>query len=61
MSTESRPDSHHDFDFEIGKWNIHLKRLLHPLTGSKQWVELDGTSVTRPIWDGRANLEEFET
>ena len=51
----------HDFDFEEGRWNIHLKRLLHPLTGSTSWVEFDGTSVTRRVWDGKAWLEEFET
>jgi hypothetical protein len=54
-------DGQHDFDFEFGSWNIHLKRLLHPLTGSTTWVEFDGTSVTRKAWDGRAQLEEFET
>ena len=50
----------HDFDFEIGSWKTHLRRLLHPLTGSKQWVEYDGTSVVRRVWDGRANLLELE-
>jgi hypothetical protein len=54
-------DGQHDFDFEVGSYNIHLKRLLHPLTGSSSWVEFDGTSVTRKVWDGRAQLEEFET
>jgi len=54
-------DGQHDFDFEIGSWKIHLKRRLKPLTGSNTWVEFDGTSVTRKVWDGRANLEEFET
>ncbi len=54
-------DGQHDFDFELGTWKIHLKRLLHPLTGSATWVEFDGTSVTRKVWDGRAELEEFET
>ena len=49
-------DGQHDFDFEIGSWKIHLKRLQHPLTGSTSWVEFDGTSVTRKIWDGRARL-----
>ena len=53
-------DGQHDFDFEIGTWKIHLKRLMNPLTGSTHWVEFDGTSVTRSVWDGRANLEEFE-
>ena len=51
----------HDFDFEEGRWNIHLKRLLHPLTGSRSWVEFDGTSVTRKVWDGKAWIEEFKT
>jgi hypothetical protein len=54
-------DGQHDFDFELGSHKIHLKRLLHPLTGSTSWVEFDGTSVTRKVWDGRAQLEEFET
>jgi hypothetical protein len=54
-------DGQHDFDFEAGTWKIRLKRLLHPLTGSTTWVEFDGTSVTRKVWDGRAWLEEFET
>jgi hypothetical protein len=53
-------DGQHDFDFELGSWKIHLKRLLHPLTGSTTWVEFDGTSVTRKVWDGRSQIEEFE-
>jgi hypothetical protein len=60
-SAAARRDGQHDFDFEIGVWKTHLKRLLHPLTGSTSWVELDGTSVVRKIWNGRANLVELET
>src|SRR5499433_3684321 len=52
-------DGGHDFDFELGSWKIHLKRLLHPLSGSSSWAEFDGTSVTRKVWDGRSQLEEF--
>lgn len=54
-------DGQHDFDFELGSWKIHLKRRLNPLTGSDKWVEFDGTSVTRKVWDGRSQIEEFET
>jgi hypothetical protein len=54
-------DGQHDFDFEIGSWKIHLKRRLHPLNGSNTWVEFDGTSVTRKLWQGRSQVEEFET
>src|SRR5262249_8916331 len=54
-------DGSHDFDFEVGTWKIHLKRLLNPLTGSTSWVEFDGSTTTRKVWDGKAFLEEFET
>jgi hypothetical protein len=54
-------DGQHGFDFEVGSWKIHLKRLDGRLVGSKNWVEFDGTSVTRKIWGGHADLEEFET
>jgi len=53
-------DSSHDFDFAFGTWTEHSTRLLHPLTGSKEWVEWDGRTVVRKIWDGRANMAEFK-
>ena len=61
QQTSVQHDGQHDFDFEIGTWKIHLKRLEQRLAGSSTWVEFDGTSVTRKVWDGRAQLEEFET
>jgi hypothetical protein len=54
-------DGQHDFDFELGSWKIHLKRLEKPLSGLTKWIEFDGTTVTRKIWNGRAQIEEFET
>lgn len=59
--TASEHGGEHDFDFEVGTWKIHLSRLEHPLTGSKRWVQFDGTSVTRKLWDGKADIEQFET
>jgi hypothetical protein len=53
-------DGQHDFDFEIGTWKTHLSRRVHPLTGSTTWVDYDGTSVLREVWDGGANLVELE-
>jgi hypothetical protein len=53
-------DGQRDFDFELGSWRTHLSRLVHPLTGSTTWVQLDGTSVVRKVWNGRANLVELE-
>jgi len=52
-------DGSHDFDFDLGTWKTHSSRLLHPLTGSKDWVEMDGVTVVTKIWGGRANLAEY--
>lgn len=48
------------FDFEFGTWRTQLRLLVAPLTGSDAWVEYEGTSVVRPVLDGRANLVELE-
>lgn len=56
----SARDGQHDFDWEIGTWKVHVSRLLNPLTGSKSWIEMDGTIRARKVWDGRANLAEVE-
>ena len=53
-------DGQHDFDFHFGTWKTHIMRLAHPLSGSKSWVELNGTVTVHKIWDGRANMEELE-
>jgi len=45
----------HDFDFEIGKWKTHVRRLVNG-----QWIEMDGTTLVRKVWGGRANLVELE-
>jgi len=41
-------------------WKTHSSRLLHPLTGSKDWVEMDGVTVVKKLWSGKANLAEYK-
>jgi hypothetical protein len=60
QETATQRDGQHDFDFEIGTWKTHLSRLQHPLTGSTTWVEYEGTTVVRKVWNGHANLVELE-
>jgi len=48
-----------DFDWEFGTWKTELQRLKKPLSGSQEWVEYSGTSVVKPVLDGRANLVEL--
>jgi hypothetical protein len=60
QETWTQRDGRHDFDWDIGTWKAHMRRLVHPLTGSTTWVEYNGTDIVRKVWDGRANLGEVE-
>jgi len=53
-------DGGHDFDFVIGDWKAHVRRLPDRLVGSTRWVEYDGISNHRKLFGSNANLEEFE-
>src|SRR5688572_24175883 len=53
-------DGSRDFDFELGTWKTHVRRLARPLGGSDEWVEYEGTSVVRPLLRGAANLVELD-
>jgi hypothetical protein len=50
----------HDFDWEIGTWETKVRVRTHPLSGeAAKWVEYAGTSVVKPLLDGRANFVEL--
>jgi hypothetical protein len=53
-------DGSHDFDFLIGDWKAHVRRLPDRLVGSAHWIEYDGISKHKKILDSNANFEEFE-
>jgi hypothetical protein len=52
-------DGQRDFDFVVGRWSVELRRLRKPLSGSDEWDVYTGWSEGRPLWDGRANIDEF--
>jgi hypothetical protein len=60
VGAESAHDGQHDFDFELGRWNLTLRKLKSPLHGSHEWIEFSGISTTRPLWNGKAQVEELE-
>jgi hypothetical protein len=53
-------DGSHDFDFLIGDWKAHVRRLPDRLNNSNTWVEYDGISNHKKILDSNSNFEEFE-
>ena len=51
----------HDFDWQLGDWKIHMRRMLHPLSDAESWTTYDGTVDVSKVWGGRANLAEIDT
>jgi len=52
LADDSRAAAHdgrHDFDFEIGHWQAHVRTLGHRLSHSTDWDELSGTVITRAL------------
>ena len=60
LAQANQTDGQRDFDWEIGTWKTHLRRLQRPLSGSTTWVEYEGTTVVSKVLDGRANLVELK-
>ena len=59
-AADNRRDGRHDFDFELGDWTTQVRVLRNPLSGqAPNWAEYRGTSVVRPLLDGRANFVEL--
>lgn len=50
-----------DFDFFMGSWHVHNRRLRKRLAGSDEWDEFTARSVARPLLDGLGNQDEFRT
>jgi hypothetical protein len=57
---EPARDGQADFDFVLGSWTIKNRMLRKQPDGRERWVEFASTSVNRPIWDGKANVEEWD-
>ena len=53
-------DGAHDFDFLIGDWKAHVRRLPDRLNDSHAWVTYDGTDRHHKLLDSNANFEDFD-
>jgi hypothetical protein len=51
-------DGAKDFDFFIGDWSVHHRRLRRRLAGDGQWDEFAGTTTVRKVLAGLGNFDE---
>jgi hypothetical protein len=45
----TQQDGKHDFDFNIGLWKTHIKRVLDPFSDATKFIELNGTVTARKV------------
>jgi hypothetical protein len=48
----------HDFDFFLGSWKVHHRKLKKRLAGSNEWEEFDGTTTCQSLLGGIANMND---
>lgn len=60
-AAERSADGAHDFDFWMGRWNAHNRRLRERLKGSTEWDEFEARIVARPLPSGLGNEDEYRT
>lgn len=50
--TPSATSSRHDYDFFVGRWKVHHRKLEERLVGSTEWIEYEGTDHDKKILNG---------
>ena len=48
----------HDFDFLVGNWQVHHRKLKERLANSRDWDEFEGSLSMRKLMDGYANVDD---
>jgi hypothetical protein len=53
-------DGSHDMDFAIGNWTTEVTIIKDPFNKPDEQVHMTGSKIARPVWNGKAVLEEIE-
>src|ERR1700760_1874553 len=69
VSTASAPPSApaapsstaHDFDFLLGNWTVHNRKLAKHLAGSHEWVEFEAADSFHDLPGGLGTEENYKT
>jgi hypothetical protein len=59
--TASSNSSPADFDFLVGKWNMHNRHLNKRLANCHDWTEFDSSDVNAKILNGAADMDTCST
>ncbi len=51
-------DGRNDFDFLIGDWHVHSRRLRERLQGSDDWESFEGQFSAQKVLGGLGNMDE---
>jgi len=57
----TKSSSEKDFDFLIGKWKVHNRKLKSRLSGCSEWTEFEAKVACRKILSGYGNVDSFQT
>jgi hypothetical protein len=56
-----KSSSEKDFDFLIGKWKVHNRKLKSRLSDCSEWTEFEAQVDCRKILNGNGNIDSFQT
>src|SRR4029453_4895201 len=59
--TASPTSSPSDFDFLVGKWKMHNRRLNKRLEDCKEWTEFESSDENWKILSGTADMDTYST
>lgn len=59
--TASTTSSPSDFDFLVGKWKMHNRRLNKRLEDCKEWTEFESSDENWKILSGTADMDTYST
>jgi hypothetical protein len=55
---ESAVPGLHDFDFLVGQWQAHHRKLRQRLANNHEWIEFEGTLFNQPLMGGYSNVDD---
>ena len=56
--TDSAVPGLHEFDFLVGEWHAHHRKLKQRLANNHEWIEFEGTLLNQPLMGSYSNVDD---